>query len=192
MMTYEEFLAWTPESQIAEWVNGEAFITPPPSIRHQLLIQFLSRLLCAFVEPRNLGTVLFAPVQMKLESSGREPDILFIRKEHEARFRNLYVDGPADLVIEVISPDYRSKDKVEKFREYQQAGIPEYWTIDPIRAQAEFQVLGADNVYHPAPVDPDGFFHSRVLDGFRLQVDWLWQTPLPHLADVFSISTAKT
>jgi Uma2 family endonuclease len=125
-MTYEEFLDWAPEDRFAEWVNGEAILMPPPSLRHQDVIAFLCDLLRWFVGSRDLGKVSFAPVQMRLRTSGREPDILFVAKEHKSRCRELYIEGPADLVAEVISPESRARDRVEKFREYQQAGIREY------------------------------------------------------------------
>jgi Uma2 family endonuclease len=183
-MTYEEFLEWAPESQIAEWVNGEAILMPPPSLRHQLVIRFLSGLLSWFVETGDLGTVFFAPVQMRLKTSGREPDILFVAKEHQSRFRELYIDGPADLVVEVISPGGRSRDRVEKFREYQQAGIPEYWLVDPARKEAEFYALGEDGAYQSIPIGSNGVFRSHVLKGFWFRVEWLWQEPLPLLATI--------
>ena len=183
-MTYEEFLDWAPENRIAEWVNGEAIVMPPPSLRHQNVIRFLSGLLSWFVEVRDLGTVFFAPVQMRLKSSGREPDILFVAKGHHNRFRELYIDGPADLVVEVMSPDGRSRDRIEKFREYQQAGIPEYWLVDPARKEAEFYVLGEDGTYQLLPVGSDGVVRSKVLEGLWLRVEWLWQDPLPLLAAV--------
>src|SRR5258708_7105377 len=114
-MSWEEFLVWAPEAKIAEWVDGEAFIMAPPSVRHQDVIAFLSDLLRWFVRTRKLGKVFFAPLQMKLARSGREPDILFVSKEHESRWRDLYLDGPADLVVEVISPEGRTRDRREKF-----------------------------------------------------------------------------
>ena len=183
-MAYEEFLDWHPASGLAEWVNGEAILMPPPSLQHQDLIAFLSDRLRWFVRSRDLGKVFFAPVQMRLRTSGREPDILFVAKEHHNRFRELYLDGPADLVVEVISPEGRSRDRIEKFREYQQAGVREYWLVDPARQEAEFYALDEDGVYQPLLVGSDGVFRSDVLKGFWLKVGWLWQDPFPLLATV--------
>jgi Uma2 family endonuclease len=186
-MTYEEFLDWHPESTFAEWVNGEAIVMAPPSLRHQDVIRFLSVLLSWFVESRDAGRIYFAPVQMRLKVSGREPDILFVATEHQSRFRELYLDGPADLVVEVISPESRSRDRIEKFGEYQQAGIREYWLIDPVRQETVFYALGEDGAYQPLPIGSDGVVHSRVLEGFWLDVKWLRQDPLPRLAAVLKL-----
>ena len=83
-MTYEEFLAWADEDTWAEWVNGEVIILSPASKRHQRSATFLAALLRFFVDAHQLGVVLTPPFQMKIgpDLPGREPDILFIAREH--------------------------------------------------------------------------------------------------------------
>jgi Uma2 family endonuclease len=98
---------------------------------------------------------------------------------HLDRLRRIYLDGPADLVVEITSPESIGRDRGEKFVEYEAAGIPEYWLIDPERRQVEFYQLGADGRYRAAVVGATGIYESRVLDGLRLPVEWLWQDPLP-------------
>jgi Uma2 family endonuclease len=179
-MSYEEFFEWHPESGLAEWVDGEAFVMAPPATRHQQIVAFLLRILGFFVEARALGEVFVAPVQMRLAKSGREPDILFVATENLGRIDGRYLHGPADLAIEVVSPDSRKRDYVDKFREYAEAGVPEYWIVDGMKKQATFYGLGADGSYHALPVTSDNVFHSEVLAGLWLRVDWLWQEPLPQ------------
>jgi Uma2 family endonuclease len=185
-MTYEEFLAWADEDTWAEWVNGEVMILPPASHQHQDLAGFLAALLRHFVEARQLGVVHSAPFQMKTgpDLPGREPDILFIAREHLGRRKSTYLDGPADLVVEIISPDSRARDRGAKFYEYEQGGVREYWLLDPVRRQAEFYRLWSDGIYRLVPLGQDGIYRSAVLDGLWLKVDWLWQEPLPPLMSV--------
>jgi Uma2 family endonuclease len=185
-MTYEEFLAWADEDTWAEWVNGKVVILTPASNRHQLLVGFLIHLFQHFVEAHQLGVVLTAPFQMKLgpDLPGREPDVLFIAREHLDRLQNAYLDGPADLVVEIISRDSRARDRGEKFYEYEQGGVREYWLLDYLRRQAEFYQLGSDGIYRSMPVDAAGIYRSTVLNGLWLKVDWLWQEPLPLLLNV--------
>jgi Uma2 family endonuclease len=185
-MTYEEFLAWANEDTWAEWVNGEVIIMSPASKRHQDLVTVLAALLRFFVDAHQLGIVLTAPFQMKIgpDLPGREPDILFISREHLDRFRDIYLDGPADLVVEIISRDSRVRDRGDKFYEYEQGGVREYWLLDYLRRQAEFYQLGADGIYRPMPVGQDGIYRSVVLEGLWLKVEWLWQEPLPSLMSV--------
>ena len=184
-MTFEEFMAWDPESGRAEWVNGEVVLVSPASLGHQHLIFFLAKLLDAFVEPRGLGQIIMAPFLMRLaqKPSGREPDIMFVATEHVDRLTETSLNGPADLVVEVLSPDSETRDRVDKLQEYEAAQIPEYWIFDRLRSEAFFFRLGTDGRYHLAPVDQDGIYHSQLLEGFRLRVDWLWRRPLPTLAE---------
>ncbi len=182
-MTYEEFLAWADEDTYAEWVDGEILMVSPASRRHQKIVGFLTTVLSAFVERHNLGEVIAAPFQMKLQHSGREPDVLFVAREHLDRLQEAYLEGPADLVVEVVSPESASRDRGEKFYEYEAAGIAEYWLIDPIREVGEFYRLEKGH-YQPILVGREGVFHSSVVLGFWLKVEWLWQDPLPRLIDI--------
>jgi Uma2 family endonuclease len=183
-VSFEEFLAWCPENTWAEWVDGEIILMSPSDNEHQFVLGFLHRLIGAFVEERGLGWVFLPPFLMRLATrpSGREPDLMFLASEHGDRDRRTYIDGPADLVVEIVSPDSGARDRGEKFVEYEQAGVPEYWVIDLVRQQASFYRLGEDGRYRPGPVD-DGWYASAVLAGFRLRVDWLWQRPLPTVAE---------
>ena len=178
-MTYEEFLAWADEDTLAEWVDGEVIMYTPASRRHQDIGGFLYEVLRAYVRLRRLGEVIQAPFQMKLER-GREPDLLFVARQHLERLKETYLDGPADLVVEVMSPDSVARDRGEKFYEYAQGGVPEYWLIDPDVEWTEFYHLGEDGRYRTVFSGTEGEYHSHILPGFWLRVEWLWQEPLPH------------
>ena len=178
--TYEEFLEWVDEDALAEWVDGVIVMTSPASLRHQEIAKFLVTILSTFCEVHGLGNVIFAPFQMKLKDSGREPDILFVAKEHLDRFKKTYLDGPADLVVEIVSPESKGRDGSDKVAEYSKAGIPEYWLIDPILQQVVFYQLDESGSYQPVALEEGGIYRSRVLPGFWLRVAWLWQDPLPN------------
>ena len=182
-MTYEEFLAWADEDTLAEWVDGEIIMYSPASKRHQLLIGFLEKVLGMFVEQRDLGIVLSAPFQMRLVDSGREPDLLLVGIDHLDRLKDTYLDGPADLVVEIASPESIGRDRGDKFYEYARAGVPEYWLIDPEMEWAEFYQLEKGR-YRVAFSGKEGRYEAQALPGFWLQVEWLWQEPLPKVLDV--------
>ena len=181
-MTYKEFLAWADEDTLAEWVDGEVVMYSPASDRHQDLSGFLESVLRSFVEARQLGIVRSAPFQMKLEH-GREPDLLFVAKASHGRLKETHLDGPADLVVEIVSPESVGRDRGVKFYEYAQGGVPEYWLIDPQMEWAEFYRLEEEH-YRMAFSGREGEYHAVVLPGFWLQVEWLWQTPLLPVLDV--------
>ena len=182
-MTYDEFLAWADEDTLAEWVDGEVMMYSPASRRHQGIADFLTSVMRSFVEQHNLGVVLSAPFQMKLEH-GREPDLLFVASGHLSRLKETYLDGPADLVIEIISPESVARDRGQKFYEYEAGGVQEYWLLDPIRRWAEFYCLREDGRYWTVLAGAEGVYHSEVLPDFWLRVEWLWQEPLPKTLDV--------
>jgi len=182
-ITFEEYLEQSSDTRICEWIDGEVITMPGASFEHQTLSDFLLKVVSFFVESKNLGLVISSPFAMKLESQrrGREPDILFVSKERQHLFKKTYLDGAADLAIEIISPESVGRDRGEKFVEYEAAKIQEYWLIDPERKQVEFYRLNSDGFYQLAPT-PEGVFQSEVLPGFFLRVVWLWQEPLPTLA----------
>lgn len=184
-VSFEEFLARADERR-AEWVDGVIVPTSPNSIEHQRLLKFLAWLLDGFARTHGLGEVLFAPVIMRLASrpSGREPDLLFVATEHRDRLTATYLDGPADLVVEIVSPESDARDRGDKFVEYEAGGIPEYWLIDPVRKDAVFYHRDAAGHYQRGSVETDGTYRSVLLPGFRLRVEWLWQQPLPDPATV--------
>jgi len=79
----------------------------PPFDIHQTLLNFLNRLLAEYIEFEGLGVVFIAPFEMRLpaQKSARQPDILVIRRENLDRLSRERLDGPADLVVEIVSGD---------------------------------------------------------------------------------------
>jgi Uma2 family endonuclease len=147
---------------------------------HENIRGFLHPLLKHFAEAHHLGRVYSEPFQMKTRPGlpGRAPDVFFVANAHLERVKRRNLEGPADLVVEIISPGSRATDRGDKFYEYEQGGVPEYWLIDPDRQQAEFYLRGEDGIYRLAHIGSDGIYRSKVLPGLWLKVDWLWQ-PLP-------------
>jgi Uma2 family endonuclease len=185
-MSYEEFLAWCDEDTWAEWVEGEVIMVSPASERHQDLQRFLQAVLGIFVEQHGRGRVLGAPFQMRLSGSirsSREPDVLFIAQVHLDRLQETYLDGPADVVVEIVSAESGPRDRGEKFYEYEAGGVQEYWLIDPERQQAEFYQRGADGRYRLNLGGAEGVYRATAVPGFWLKVEWLWQRPLPRVLD---------
>jgi Uma2 family endonuclease len=181
-LSYAEFLSWADEDTLAEWVDGEVVMTSPASRQHQDIAGFLTSVLRSFVEHNDLGAVLSAPFQMKLEH-GREPDLIFLASEHLDRLQETFLNGPADLVVEIISPESVGRDRGEKFYEYAQGGVPEYWLIDPQTSWAECYRLEHAH-YRPSFSGAEGEYRSQVVPGFWLRVEWLWRRPLPKVLDV--------
>jgi len=185
-MTYEQFLEWDFENPHVEWVKGEVVMMAPVSNEHEDIRTFLIALFRYVIDEHDLGRLLGDPFQMKagVDLPGRAPDIQFIAKRNLGRLKTNHLVGPADLVVEIISPGSRGTDRGDKYGEYEKGGVKEYWLLDPERKRAEFYRLGRDKQYHLVDVGGDGIFRSSVLKGVWLRVDWLWQRPLPKVGTV--------
>lgn len=182
--TIEEFLAWRDEDVWAEWVDGKVIRMAAVTFGHQDIVCFLLALLRLHIEAHDLGWVTTAPYAIHLPSRQRvrEPDLLFVSREHLVRRKELYLDGAADVVVEVVSPESRRRDRVEKVVDYETEGVREYWLIDPRHRRVELRRLDQDGHYRL--IEPeDGFLVSEAITGFRLRIDWLWEKPLPKVLD---------
>ena len=182
-MPYKEYLAWAGEdNRLIEWVNEEVIVHMPPLYIHQDVARFLASLLDGFIQIHAMGRLLSAPFEVKPWPDGpsREPDILFVSNEHLDRFTPQRLEGAPDLVMEIVSEDSVSRDRVDKFDEYEQAGVGEYWLVDPRpgRQRVWLYTLEAGR-FLPLLPDEEGRLHSRVLPGFWLRPAWLWQDPPP-------------
>lgn len=184
-ISFEDFLVKY-DGQFAEWIDGEVILTMSASDRHQDLESFLSAILRIYVEENDLGVIRTAPLIMKLakQKRGREPDLLFVSKKNLHRLKKNYLDGAADLVIEIISPESRGRDRGDKFYEYEKEGVKEYWLIDYERRQAEFYNLDKKGIYQFSKPDENNIFHSQAIKNLELKVDWLWQEKLPTLLEI--------
>ena len=178
-MTYEEYLQWANEDVHAEWVNGEVIVQMPPKNLHQIVAEFLQFIMRGFIRKHELGFLRGAPFEVKLWEGGpsREPDLFFLAKDHLDRLTPERVVGAPDLIVEVVSDDSVHRDRVDKFDQYETAGVPEYWIIDnrPNQHRAWFYRLDSSGQYQQVAVGTDGIYRSTVLPGFWLRLAWLWE-----------------
>ncbi len=184
-VSYEEFLNSGIEGHY-EWVDGDVVKMSPVSGRHQAQLQFLIAILTHFVEWKSAGTIRSAPFQMRLEMKrrGREPDLIFVRADRLVNMRKNHFDGPADLAVEIVSPESVVRDRVDKFHEYEESGVREFWLLDSEGAAPEFYTLAPDGRYESIPLGEGRIFRSIVLPGFWLDVNWLARPSLPPIMDV--------
>lgn len=181
-MSFEEFIEWLDEDTHAEWVDGKVILKMPVSVKHQDSNATLYKLLSTWVDLHQLGRVYHPPLQVKLtlpdgKQRSREPDIVVILNDRLNQLTDQYFDGAPNLIVEVVSPNYRSVDRAEKFAEYEAAGVPEYWVVDPDREYAEFWQLDETGAYRGVLTGSEGVYRSRELPGFWLRVEWLWKQP---------------
>ena len=182
-MSEEEFEKWADEDTRAEWVDGEVILMSPSNLLHARLSVWFVHLLGEFLERRPLGEILGPGFTIRLAAQRRRrvPDILFLASERANLLRPTYLEGAPDLAIEIVSPDSQSRDRREKYSEYEAAGVREYWIVDPLSRTVEAYALGADRRF--ALIDQiENKIASGVLPGFWVDPEWLWRSPLPAIA----------
>jgi Uma2 family endonuclease len=165
----EEYLL-LPTNRLVELSDRRLEVLPMPSTLHQRILLLLIRELLAFVEPRKLGEALMAALPVRLWAGKfREPDVVFMLAKHRSRIQAEYWEG-ADLVMEVVSPHDPQRDLLRKRREYAQAGIPEYWIVDPQHGKiAVLRLQGKKYVVH-GEYRSGQQAESALLPGFRVEV----------------------
>ncbi len=170
--TEQEYLDLTDSTnRFIEFTDGRLEFLAMPTVSHQQIAAFLYDALKAFVTPGKLGTVLFAVLRVFIrEGKYREPDLVFKLSENQAKAGDRYYEG-ADLVVEIVSDDPQShqRDYKTKVKDYAEAGISEYWIVDPQEEKITVLTLVGDQ-YAEHCVAATGEAASKLLAGFSVDV----------------------
>lgn len=162
-------LANTPDDgQRYELIDGEIVVSPAPTWAHQQVVGRLYRRIVSWVEDRSLGEVAVAPVDVVLSTSvSVQPDLVYVSTANLINPRDGRYYGTPDLAVEVISPTNQSYDTVTKLFGYAQAGIPEYWLVDPaVRSVLILSLV--DGIYVRQAPNDQGTVASVVLPGLMV------------------------
>lgn len=174
--TEEDYFSLPDTHRLVELSEGEFIMPPHPTYSHQVAVGELYTALRAFVHQHDLGTVLLAPLPVRLwPGKIREPDILFISQEHSNHIGE-QVCGPPDLVVEVLSPATWRTDRREKMVEYARAGIQECWLVDPDERTVEVFTLREGAYVLLGKWGVGEIAHSKELPGFEITVDAIFPT----------------
>ena len=173
--TYKDYLRWDGKVRY-ELIDGVAYAMAAPSRLHQKISGELFRQLSNFLRGKPCE-VYHAPFAVRLnfdsfDDKVVEPDILVVCDE--SKFDARSVKGAPDFIIEILSPYNIKHDTVIKFRQYQKAGVKEYWIVDPQYKTVEVYILkdgkyGVGNIYRDNDI-----IHVHTLKGCQI-----------NLADVF-------
>jgi Uma2 family endonuclease len=163
-----------------EWVSGYVIKLSPVYLYHYLLTSYLKTLLDTYCFYRPIANVLGEPFTMVLSNDvRREPDLMIVLNEHAERIQPTYIKGAADICIEVVSPESRTRDAREKRHEYEAAGVREYWLLDYPEQDAQFLRLNAQGLYDVYRADEHGNYSSPLLPGLVVHVPDLWRESFP-------------
>ena len=173
-LTPEQLYESLDEDTRAELIEGEVVTMSPVSIKHDRLQKFMSQVFDRFVEEHGLGEVFGEQVEMRLGNNRYVPDLSFVASEHLDRVKATRIEGPADLVVEITSPETAGRDWGVKMRDYEKAGVREYWLINPLVEQLQVYTLSGEGKYVATAPDQNGEYHSTVLKGLYVSPRWLW------------------
>ena len=169
----EDYLRLTDQTrQLVELVDGRIEIPEMPTETHQLIVQFLFLAFHEHIAAEGLGTLVFAPIRVRtIDDRYREPDLAFMLTEHADRRGNAYWQA-ADLVVEVVSADdaSRQRDWSDKKSEYAEAGIDEYWIVDPQQQRIVVHFREATKYVELGSYRPGQRAQSKLLPGFSVDV----------------------
>ncbi len=163
------------EGRVCELAHGELVVMSPVEKAHDLICAFLMAVLKPFVEETAAGSVHAEPYSMRLGPDLiRQPDLFLVSAGRQELLGDDCLDGPADLVIEVVSdtPAARRRDLHEKRPEYEAHGVREYWAIDQARGAIHVHVLGDDGRFAVREIR-EGRVESQTCPGLWLDAAWV-------------------
>ncbi len=168
-LTYADLLDMPDDGQRYEIIGGELSVNPAPRRDHQLVVADVTWIVEQVLRETDWGTVIPHPVDVYLGPNDVvQPDLVVIANARLDMYRpEGIVDGPPDLVVEVLSPSTRRTDLVRKMALYARSGVPEFWVADPEQRTFAVNVLVGD-AYVAAQPEPDGTIASRVVPGLKI------------------------
>jgi Uma2 family endonuclease len=154
-----------------ELIDGELFVTPMPLMKHQAVSSNIVYALEQHVRNNALGVVRTAPTGVRLASDTLLiPDACFVASARLAILGDWLIEGPPDLVVEILSRGTRRRDRETKREVYARFGVREYWIIDPVANSVTILVLSGES-FVEAPLGEGDVIQSRVLPDLGLALD---------------------
>ncbi len=131
-ITWQDVQQLPDDGRRYEAIEGDLYVTPAPTVRHQRISKRLERALLALLEDPGHGELLHAPVGVEFPATeeGVQPDILFVSNARRGIVADDWLRGAPDLVVEILSPTTASRDRGIKLRLYERQGVAEYWIVD--------------------------------------------------------------
>lgn len=162
-----------PEGESVELLRGRLVVSPAPDDLHQTISALLTEFLLG-VARKGGGRMLAAPVDVALsENSIVQPDLVYVSKLRRGIIRGR-VNGPPDLVIEILSPSNSRRDRVDKLNLYAEYGVTEYWIVDPIERQFDF-LVNRGGKFEIQPQHDDRY-SSSILAEIEIDLAAFWRS----------------
>lgn len=167
-----------PESPRCELIFGRLYVSPSPTIVHQVSITAFWEVLEAFARERG-GLAIVAPIDVVLaDHSVVQPDLVYVGPERRDR-ASTRVNGAPDLAVEILSPGTARRDRGVKLKLFADHGVREYWIVDPDARQVEFLVARRGRFVVALP--EGDVYRSEAIDGLSLDLRAVWEVVAERL-----------
>ena len=178
-MTLDEYLAMEEREGVWELVDGVLEKMAEPSFEHQRLIGILYRLIDIYLAATAPfpGVALLAVSVALSQSRVAVPDLVYVRAERRHLLQGLIVSGAPDLVVEVLSQD-RAKDLIRNREWYAEAGIPEYWILDPVNDTLTVLELAGGQYIERAALGRNDTLTTPAIPGLSISLNELFDDPV--------------
>ena len=171
-LTYADWVGYPDDGRLYEIIEGELYVSPPPSIVHQRVSRDIEFRLYTYLEQTGLGEILDAPVGVRLSDEDvLEPDLVVVLTPNAHRIGSQVIEGPPDLVVEILSPGTARRDLGTKRALYEEAGVPEYWIVDPETASVEVLALERGRYMRSGLYRRGDRVRSRLLEGLEVDLE---------------------
>jgi Uma2 family endonuclease len=171
-LTYDDYVQIPDDGLRHEIIEGEHYVTPSPSTRHQRILLKLSHLIQSYLDTHPIGEIFFAPFDVLLsEFNVFEPDLVYISKQRAHQLNEKNLQGAQDLAVEILSPSTRSRDQRLKRDVYERTGVQEYWIVDPDGDAIEVFVHAGNGFAQPRRFSRGETLTTRLLPGLELPLE---------------------
>jgi Uma2 family endonuclease len=189
--TFDDFCVLVKQGQKADLIDGVIYMASPDNTNANELSAWLISLVYDYVQVKRLGKVFHSRVALRLDDlNSPEPDLLFVRKSRLHLVKRGFIVGPADLAVEIVSPESIERDYQKKRALFETAGVLEYWIVDEMKQQVTLLRLSRKGKYRQ--IRPkNGELQSQVLPGFWFRPEWFWQDPLPMKMEILEQILAR-
>lgn len=174
--TYADYRRLPDDGKRYEIIEGVLYVANAPSYEHQYTVGEVAFSFRLFVKEHQSGVILEAPFEVHLTENTKpvQPDVLFIRTDHQPSAGTQVFEGVPALAVEVISPSSIRLDRTVKFDAYEQAGVSEYWIIDPKARLVEVYTLARGEYALWGQYTGDEIITSTVLAGLQIKASSLF------------------
>lgn len=152
--TYEIYAAMPSDGRRWELIDGDFEVNPAPSTRHQTVSRRLQYELMTAIEIPGHGQVFNAPVDVILSNTNViQPDLCIVGSDQEHIISERGIEGPPDIVVEILSPGTSTLDRRVKHALYARFGVGEYWVVEPTSGRIDVHHLESDQYAVVARLD---------------------------------------